>query len=74
MRLLVLQIDASLDWTQVDGGQVLWRPGDESDCFYIVINGRLRALADKPGGGVTIKGEFGQGDSIGELDVISTLR
>ncbi|EJD52213.1 patatin-domain-containing protein [Auricularia subglabra TFB-10046 SS5] len=68
---LVLQIDASLDWTQVDGGQVLWRPGDESDCFYIVINGRLRALEDKPGGGVTIKGEYGQGDSIGELDVIT---
>lgn len=67
----VLQIDASLDWTQVDGGQVLWRPEDESDCFYIVINGRLRALADKPTGGVTIKGEYGQGDSTGELDVIT---
>ncbi|KZV84312.1 patatin-domain-containing protein [Exidia glandulosa HHB12029] len=68
---LVLQIDASLDWTQVDGGQVLWRPEDDSDCFYIVINGRLRALTEKPGGGVTIKGEYGQGDSTGELDVIT---
>lgn len=53
---------------QVHAGQVLWRPGDASDSFYIVINGRLRALADKDGG---IIGEYGQGDTVGELDVIT---
>lgn len=49
----------------------MWRPGEASDSFYIVINGRLRALADKEGGGVEIVGEFGQGDTVGELDVIT---
>jgi lysophospholipid hydrolase len=68
----VLQIDASLDWMQVNAGQVLWRPQDASDSFYIVINGRLRAISEKEGGGVTIVGEYGQGDSIGELDVITS--
>lgn len=53
---------------QVNAGQVLWRPGDASDSFYIVINGRLRALSDKDG---SIIGEYGQGDSVGELDVIT---
>lgn len=67
----MLQIDSSLDWTQLNSGQVLWRPGDDSDSFYIVINGRLRALTEKENGEVSIVGEYGQGDTVGELDVIT---
>ncbi|TFK26799.1 hydrolase [Coprinopsis marcescibilis] len=68
---LILHIDASLDWMQVNAGQVLWRPNDISDSFYIVINGRLRAIAEEDG--VTkIEGEYGQGDTVGELDVITS--
>ncbi|KLO11324.1 patatin-domain-containing protein [Schizopora paradoxa] len=69
---LVLHIDASLDWMQVSGSQVLWRPGDASDSFYIVINGRLRAIDDnEETGEVKILREFGQGEAVGELDVIT---
>ncbi|KAF5392468.1 hypothetical protein D9757_002292 [Collybiopsis confluens] len=68
---LVLHIDASLDWMQVDAGRVLWRPGDKSDSFYIVINGRLRVITDN-GGRLDIVGEYGQGDTVGELDVITS--
>ena len=69
---IVLHIDGSLDWVQVDAGQVLWRPEDESDSFYIVINGRLRAITEKENGGITIVAEYGQGDTVGELDVITS--
>jgi len=55
----------------VNAGQVLWRPQDVSDSFYIVINGRLRAITEKDGG-VKIVGEYGQGDTVGELDVITS--
>ncbi|KAH7334450.1 hypothetical protein B0J17DRAFT_577634 [Rhizoctonia solani] len=68
---LVLHIDASLDWQQVDAGQVLWRPGEASDSFYMVLNGRLRALTEKDDR-VNIIGEYGQGDTVGELDVITS--
>jgi len=57
---------------QVNAGQVLWRPEDASDSFYIVINGRLRAIKESDKGEVTILGEYGQGDSVGELDVITS--
>lgn len=57
---------------QVNAGQVLWRPGDKSDSFYIVINGRLRVITDNAGGGLGIVGEYGQGDTVGELDVITS--
>ncbi|CAA7268103.1 unnamed protein product [Cyclocybe aegerita] len=69
---LILHIDASLDWMQVNAGQVLWRPQDVSDSCYIVINGRLRAITESESGAVTIVGEYGQGDSVGELDVITS--
>lgn len=56
---------------QVDAGQVLWRPDEASDSFYIVINGRLRAISESKDG-VTIVAEYGQGDTVGELDVITS--
>ncbi|TEB38634.1 hydrolase [Coprinellus micaceus] len=69
---LILHIDASLDWMQINAGQVLWRPNDISDSFYIVINGRLRAISEGQNGKVKIEGEYGQGDTVGELDVITS--
>jgi len=57
---------------QVNAGQILWRPNDSSDSFYIVINGRLRAITEEENGTVTITGEYGQGDTVGELDVITS--
>lgn len=71
---LVLHLDSALDWMQIDAGHVLWRPEDVSDSFYIVINGRLRAITEKDNGEVTIVGEYGQGDTVGELDVITSSR
>ncbi|KAL9934700.1 hypothetical protein V8E36_006475 [Tilletia maclaganii] len=72
---LILHIDSALDWQQVNGGQVIYREGDPSDSFYIVINGRLRAISEKTdgGSGVEIIQEFSQGESVGELDVITAL-
>jgi lysophospholipid hydrolase len=67
----VLHIDTSLDWMHASAGQVLWRPRDVSDSMYIVINGRLRAITETEDGGVTIVAEYGQGDTVGELDVIA---
>lgn len=74
INMTVLHIDGSLDWVQVNAGQVLWRPEDVSDSFYIVINGRLRAITEKDGGGISIVAEYGQGDTVGELDVITSSR
>lgn len=36
-----------------------------------MINGRLRALRSDNGDRLTIAGEYGQGDTVGELDVIT---
>lgn len=56
----------------VNAGQVLWRASDVSDSFYIVINGRLRAITEDHHGAVNIVAEYGQGDTAGEIDVITS--
>ncbi|OCF45992.1 lysophospholipase NTE1 [Kwoniella heveanensis CBS 569] len=69
---LVLHIDAGLDWQQLSAGQVLYEKGDKSTDFYIVINGRLRAFHEKDDSMQVLR-EYGQNDSIGELDVITAV-
>ncbi|PWZ03234.1 hypothetical protein BCV70DRAFT_197464 [Testicularia cyperi] len=70
---LILHIDSSLDWQQVNAGQVIYRENDPSDSFFIVINGRLRAITEKDNA-IEVHNEYGQGDSVGELDVITNSR
>lgn len=68
---LILHIDFALEWVQVDAGQVIHHQGDESDAIYIVLNGRLRAILEGHGGEMRVMGEYGQGESVGELEVMT---
>lgn len=68
---LILHIDFALEWVQVNSGQVIYNQGDESDAIYIVLNGRLRAIQDGENHGMKVIGEYGQGDSVGELEVLT---
>lgn len=68
---LILHIDFALEWVQVSAGQVIYHQGDESDAIYIVLNGRLRAVANSEEAGMKVMGEYGQGESVGELEVMT---
>ena len=68
---LIHDLDLALDWEQINAGQVLYREGDKSDSFYIVINGRLRAVREQTSGKVDMIAEYGQGSPIGELEAIT---
>ncbi|PGG99026.1 lysophospholipase NTE1 [Helicocarpus griseus UAMH5409] len=68
---LILHIDFALEWVQVNAGQVIHHQGDESDAIYIVLNGRLRSVWEKGDGKVSVMAEYGQGDSVGELEVMT---
>ena len=68
---LVLHIDFALEWVQVNAQQTIYQSGDESDAIYIVLNGRLRLVEDKKDGGMTARAEFGQGESVGELEALT---
>lgn len=68
---LILHIDFALEWVQVNAGQVIYHKLDESDAIYIVLNGRLRLVEDKKDGRMTALAEYGQGESVGELEVLT---
>ncbi|KAI7475924.1 Lysophospholipase [Hortaea werneckii] len=68
---LILHIDFALEWVQVNSGQAIYHQGDESDAIYIVLNGRLRAIQESEDGKMKVIGEYGQGDSVGELEVLT---
>ena len=68
---LILHIDFALEWLQVDAGELLHHQGEESDAIYLVLNGRLRAISEKGSGEKRVVGEYGQGESVGELEVMT---
>ena len=68
---LLLHIDFALEWVQVHAGQVIYPQGEESDAIYLVLNGRLRSVLEGADGKVTVIGEYGQGESVGELEVMT---
>jgi CRP-like cAMP-binding protein len=68
---LILHIDFALEWLQVSAGQVVYHQEEESDAIYIVLNGRMRAILEDKDDGVKVLGEYGQGESVGELEVLT---
>ncbi|KAF1947891.1 patatin-domain-containing protein [Clathrospora elynae] len=68
---LIQHIDFALEWVQVNAGQVIYNQDEESDAIYIVLNGRLRAIRDAENSAMKVIGEYGQGDSVGELEVLT---
>lgn len=56
---------------QVNAGQIISRENEPSDSIYMVLHGRLRTIREKNEGDLEILGEFGHGESVGELEVLS---
>lgn len=56
---------------QVSAGQIICREAEPSNEIYMVLHGRLRTIREKKEGEIEILGEFGHGDSVGELEVLS---
>ncbi|KAF1826383.1 patatin-domain-containing protein [Dissoconium aciculare CBS 342.82] len=68
---LIQHIDFALEWVQVSAGQAIYHQEQESDAIYIVLNGRLRAIQEEDNGSMRVIGEYGQGESVGELEVLT---
>lgn len=68
---LVRQCDFALDWVFLESGRALYRQDEPSDSTFIVLNGRLRSVITHPNGKKEIVGEFGKGDLIGIVEMIT---
>lgn len=68
---LILHIDFAVEYLQVDSGHKIYDQDQPSDSIYIILNGRLRGIQHGEKEVVRILGEYGQGDSVGELEVLT---
>ncbi|KAJ1891638.1 Nte1p, partial [Coemansia sp. IMI 209127] len=66
----ILNIDYALEWVQAKASQMIYRQGEMSDAVYVVLSGRLRAFVEREKGGVSILAEYGQGQSVGESNLL----
>eukprot|EP00124_Ichthyophonus_hoferi_P004017 Ihof_evm3s396 gene=Ihof_evmTU3s396 len=71
---LVTQATFGVDWLQVRAGQSIYRQDDESDSVYIVLNGRVRSVMTSEGGRKEFMDEFGRGESVGELELLTATK
>lgn len=64
-------LEGHLQWLYLPGGRQLMKQGDEPDGLYIVIGGRLRYEVADESGRVLRRGDFGRGDIVGELALVT---
>jgi predicted acylesterase/phospholipase RssA len=60
----------SVKWISLPSGETLFRQGDAADATYVLISGRLRAVAETPEG-PRLLNEMGPGESVGEMALLT---
>lgn len=63
------ELAGEVTWIEFSGGETLFRQGDAGDALYVLMRGRLRAFDDSQDG--LALGEIGQGESVGEMALLS---
>ena len=75
----ILTIDYALEWCHIPAGNVLCSQGDLANGFHVVLSGRFRVVKTNEKKGseneeVEVLGEYGHGESIGEVEVLTASR
>ncbi|CDK24137.1 unnamed protein product [Kuraishia capsulata CBS 1993] len=69
----ILLIDYAIEWVHTQAGSALYYQKEPANGIYIVLNGRFRSII-KTGSKdeeATVLGEHGQGESLGEIEVLT---
>lgn len=70
MSTYVRSIDFALDWVLIESGKALYRQGDESDCTFVVLSGRLRSVVQRDGRREMVA-EYGRGELCGIVETLT---
>jgi len=61
----------NLDCCHCDSGQTLFNQGESGDAMYIIVQGRLRLVAEEADGNQRIIREVGAGECVGEFALLA---
>jgi NTE family protein len=64
-------LEGELSWVYLQRDEVLFREGDAADALYIVLQGRLQVVRERPGRPVEIVTEIGRGQPVGEIGLLT---
>ena len=64
-------LESSLEFVSLYGGEVLMRQGDPGEDMHIVLSGRLRVTATQPDGSQQPIAELGSGETVGEMALVT---
>ena len=64
------QLHTELTLQHVNGGQTLFEQGDNGDCLYVIVFGRLRVSIREDGSERLIR-EMGRGEVVGEMAILT---
>ena len=64
-------IATELECVYLSGGETLMREGELGDSLYILLNGRLRITATRPGKEEAVINEIGPGETVGEMAILT---
>ncbi|KAI8429479.1 hypothetical protein MSG28_000115 [Choristoneura fumiferana] len=70
----VRQVDSALDWVFLESGRAVYRQDEESGSTFIVLSGRLRSVITHPNGKKELVGEYGKGDLVGIVEMVTATR
>ena len=65
------EVESHLTWRRLEKGEVLCRQGTPSESMYFVVSGRLRVALELPDGTSRVLGDFGRGETIGEMGILT---
>lgn len=68
---ILSDLASELELVSLVGGEILMRQGEPNKGMYIIITGRLQAVATSPDGQERVVNEVGRGESVGEMGLIS---
>lgn len=64
-------LEAELEPMLCPSGERLIEEGEDSDCIYIIVSGRLRVSDPHAPGGYRVISELGRGQAVGEMGVLT---
>jgi len=65
------RVEGELSWVYLQRDEILFREGDPADALYVVLQGRLQVVRERPGHPAEVVTEIGRGQPVGEIGLLT---